>query len=102
MVFSGKDRVHAPKFQSVMCPDGIMAHFWGPFSGRRHDSAMLRASRLMPLLEQHFVVNGITYSLFGDVAYPLGRFMYRGFKGGNLTPQQVHACHFPPNQCNNP
>ena len=50
-VYNGHKRVHAIKFQSVVCPNGIIANLFGPVDGRRHDSAMLQISGLLDQLE---------------------------------------------------
>ena len=36
--YNGHKRVHAIKFQSVVTPDGLISHLYGPIEGRRHDS----------------------------------------------------------------
>ncbi|KAE9343150.1 hypothetical protein PF008_g9812 [Phytophthora fragariae] len=50
-VYNGHKRVHAFKFQTVVAPDGMICHVYGPVDGRRHDIYMLRESGLMSLLE---------------------------------------------------
>ena len=45
--------MHAIKFQSVVAPNGLLANLYGPVEGRRHDSALLAMSGLLPQLEQH-------------------------------------------------
>ncbi|CAN0441583.1 unnamed protein product [Discosporangium mesarthrocarpum] len=35
--YSGYKRNHEINFQGVVLPKGIMADFWGPVVGRRHD-----------------------------------------------------------------
>ena len=35
--FSGHKRIHALKFQSIVTPDGLILHLFGPVEGRRHD-----------------------------------------------------------------
>ena len=39
--YNGHKRCHGIKFQSIVAPNGLTAHLFGPFEGRRHDSAML-------------------------------------------------------------
>ena len=47
------------KYQSMVAPNGLIAHFYGPVEGRRHDSGMLAMSGLLSQLEQHsFSPNG--------------------------------------------
>jgi hypothetical protein len=71
----------------VTAPDGIMVNLYGPFVGRRHDSAMLGESGLLDVLDE--MMNGLdkVYSLYGDPAYPLSRLLLRPFKG-RLTEEQ--------------
>ncbi|GAV00419.1 hypothetical protein RvY_11268 [Ramazzottius varieornatus] len=38
IVYNGKDRVHALKFQAVTTPGGLIIHLAGPIDGARHDS----------------------------------------------------------------
>ncbi len=50
-LFSGHKCYHALKYQHVMCPNGLIVHSFGPFHGRRHDSAMYRESGIDALLQ---------------------------------------------------
>jgi hypothetical protein len=50
-VYSGHKRCHGIKFQSVVTPDGLIARFFGPIPGARHDSFMLAESQLLAQLE---------------------------------------------------
>jgi len=38
--YSGYKRKHAVKFQSVLTPDGLIFHLFGPWEGRRHDMTL--------------------------------------------------------------
>ena len=70
-VYNGHKRVHAPKFQSVVTPNGLIANMYGPVEGRRHDSAILMMSELLPQLEQFsFSPTGQALCIYGDPAYP--------------------------------
>ena len=63
-VYNGHKRCHAIKFQSVVTPDGLISHLWGPLEGRRHDITLLRKSQL----EQN--LKGFEgYFIYGDPAY---------------------------------
>ena len=63
--------MHAIKFQSVVAPNGLIANLYGPVEGRRHDSALLAMSGLLPQLEQHsFSPDGPALCIYGDPAYP--------------------------------
>ena len=41
-------------FQSVVCPNGLIANLYGPIAGHHHDAFMLHESNLMPRLEGKF------------------------------------------------
>ena len=88
--YNGKDRVHCIKFQSIVTPDGLIAHLYGPMEGRRHDAAMLRESSLLHQLENNLPLPeaGDCYCLYGDAAYPLRPQLITPFKGAHLTPEQ--------------
>ena len=49
-VYNGHKKVHALKFQSVVLPNGTIAHMYGPVEGKRHDCSMLRMSELLTKL----------------------------------------------------
>ncbi|KAM7436750.1 hypothetical protein ABFA07_013482 [Porites harrisoni] len=89
-MYSGHKRVHCLKFQSVMAPNGIIAHLFGPIEGRRHDAFMLGESNLLPLLERMVKPNGDPYVVYGDPAYGITRHIISPFRGAHLTrPQQL-------------
>ncbi|CAN0534636.1 unnamed protein product, partial [Ectocarpus sp. 8 AP-2014] len=44
--YSGKHKAHGLSFQSVVLANGMIGHLYGPESGRRHDSFLLRESGL--------------------------------------------------------
>lgn len=70
--YNGHKRVHALKYQSIVTPDGLIAHLYGPIEGRRHDSGILRESNLMHSLQNlPSRPAGGQYCLYGDPAYPL-------------------------------
>ncbi|XP_075553687.1 uncharacterized protein LOC142586292 [Dermacentor variabilis] len=64
--FSGHKRVHSVKYQSIMCPNGIICQLSGPFFGSRHDAGILRKSKTYEKLEK--LVQGHNYCLYGDPA----------------------------------
>ncbi|CAN8015203.1 unnamed protein product [Ixodes persulcatus] len=84
--FSGHKRHHVVKYQSVMSANGIICELDGPYKGRRHDSGMLRESRLYDKLLQ--LVDGHSYVLYGDPAYPLRPLLLKPY-GSKATPAQV-------------
>ena len=90
IVYNGHKKVHALKFQSVVAPNGLVANLFGPVEGKRHDSGMLADSGLLQQMSQHCVLpNGNPLCIYGDPAYPLSVHLQAGFKGANITAQQL-------------
>ncbi|XP_077500916.1 uncharacterized protein LOC144111478 isoform X2 [Amblyomma americanum] len=85
--FSGHKRVHCVKYQSLMCPNGIVCQLDGAYPGRRHDAGILRDSNLYGKLER--LVGGRNYVIYGDPAYPLQPLLMKPYGGNFLTPQQL-------------
>ncbi|VEN39660.1 unnamed protein product, partial [Callosobruchus maculatus] len=70
--YSGHKRMHCVKYQSVLCPDGMIVNLKGPYVGRRHDAGIYRESQLYAELQEVAVFpDGRKYVLYGDQAYPL-------------------------------
>lgn len=68
--YSGHKRFHALKYQSILCPDGLIVNLKGPYQGRHHDAVILRESGFYEQLEQHAIFpNGNSYVIYGDSAY---------------------------------
>jgi len=84
-LYSGHKRYHCLKFQAVQLPDGIIADLSGPWSGRRHDQFMLRASQLEQRLA-HPVFDG--YVLYGDEGYTYGPNVAVPFRTASVTEAQ--------------
>ena len=72
--------------QSVVTPNGLVAHMFGPMEGRRHDAFMLSVSGLPNKLRPLNQPNGQPYVLYGDPAYGLSRNILSPFRGTHLTP----------------
>lgn len=76
-------------FQSVVSPNGMICHLFGPVEGRRHDAFMLAESGLLPKLERRLnKPNGEPYVIYGDPAYPVRRHILAPFRGARLTPDE--------------
>lgn len=85
-LYNGHKRVHAFKFQTVVAPDGMICHLYGPVDGRRHDIYMLRQSGLPELLEGNPAFHGKL--VYGDPAYGCTDVFCCPFKGCSVTPRQ--------------
>jgi hypothetical protein len=83
--YSGHKRYHALKFQSIVSPDGIILHLFGPIEGRRHDCFLLRESKLDSVFADP---RSVGYHIYGDPAYPIRGYMLSGYKGSNLSEAQ--------------
>ena len=89
-LYNGHKRVHGIKFQSIVCPDGMIVNLYGPFKGRRHDSFMLARSGIIDQLEHFsFGPHGEIFCIYGVPAYPLIAHLQTPFRGSNLTPLQI-------------
>jgi len=88
MFFSGHKRVHCIKFQSVMMPDGIIAHLSGPWNGTRHDAGMFHESGVDRIIGRHLNIEEVQYYIYGDLAYPLSEFLITPFKDTHLSDDQ--------------
>ncbi|GAV08288.1 hypothetical protein RvY_18004 [Ramazzottius varieornatus] len=87
--FSVHKRQHGIKFQSVMYPNGIIGHLFGPMEECRHDAGILRESGLLTDLRAAFNrPDGSCYSLYGDPAYPMSRYLLSPFGGARVTADQ--------------
>ncbi|CAN7977247.1 unnamed protein product [Ixodes persulcatus] len=85
--FSGHKRFHALKYQSIMCPNGIIVHLHGSHKGSAHDAGILRDSRLMEQLEE--LIPAEQFVLYGDPAYPLTPLVFKPYAGSKLTNTQA-------------
>ena len=89
-LYNGHKRVHSIKFQSVVAPNGLIAHLYGLVEGRRHDSGMLADSNLLHNLQQHCnSPNGQPLCVNGDMAYPLRPHLQTPYIGLHLNPAQA-------------
>ncbi len=86
--FSGHKRKHVLKFQLIMLPNGLVAHSFGPFPGRRHDASMYGVSGVDAQLSQVFSGDGKQLAINGDQAYPMRPWLYTPFGGDHLTAEQ--------------
>ena len=85
-LFSGHKCCHIVKYQHVMLPNGIIAHCYGPFPGRRNDAGMYRDSGIDGQL-QLLKLNGEQLALFGNGGYANRPWLVTPFRG-QLGPEQ--------------
>ncbi|KAH9157384.1 hypothetical protein AeRB84_000748, partial [Aphanomyces euteiches] len=83
-VYSGHKRHHCLNFQAVTAPDGLCLHFWGPLEGSRHDTTLLRESKLCNFLDEN-KSDFSGYLIYGDPAYGVLDWVFSGYKGPNTT-----------------
>lgn len=88
-VFSGHKRVHALKFQAVVTPDGLVSHLAGPFTGNRHDTAILVASGLLDQFRNGLRDEDGPFCVYGDAGYPTSPHLQSPFKGARLSAEEV-------------
>lgn len=84
--FSGHKRLHALKYQALMCANGLICELDGPYPGKRHDAGILFESDLYSKLER--LVGEHHYVIYGDPAYPLRHLIMKPYGGSHLTQEQ--------------
>ena len=80
--YNGHKRHHGLKFQSIVLPDGLVAQMFGPVEGRRHDSTLLKFSKLD---EKMAMLPPGSY-IYGDQAYQVRPWLLSPFRGPNKPP----------------
>lgn len=85
-VYNGHKRKHGLKFQTVVTPDGLIIHLYGPYPGRNHDIKMFAESGLAGRVrnDSRFA----NYRIFGDCAYGRDDVMISPFDGAVGTPRR--------------
>jgi len=78
-VYSGHERNHMLKFQTVTTPDGLSFHLYGPVEGRRHVITMYREAGMDDMLQAGLHIGGIQYCIYGDKAYLIRPWMQDAF-----------------------
>lgn len=89
IIYNGWKRIHSLKWHSILTPDGLHSHIFGPVEGRRHDEMLYKLSGLTEILEQHsWDPDGNALAIYGDPAYGLSRHLLSPFKGSSLSPEE--------------
>nr|CAI5833161.1 unnamed protein product [Callosobruchus analis] len=79
--YSGHKRYHCLKYQSILCPDGLIVNLKGAFPGRRHDARIYRESNIRDELRQTVVFDHERFVLFRDQGYALSEVLFTPFPG---------------------
>ena len=74
--------------QSVVAPNGLIVHMYGPIEGKQHDAFMLTASGLSDKLSQFNQSKGLPYVIYGDPAYGVSRNILAPYRGAHLSLQE--------------
>ena len=88
VIYSGYYKGHGFKFQSVVCPNGLLCDFWGPHCGRRADGHMFRCSGFLDRMRQLSHSVRKVMCVYGDPAYCRGDHVSKGYLGA-CTPAQA-------------
>jgi hypothetical protein len=90
LVYNGWKRHHGLKFHSILTPDGLHCHAFGPETGKTHDSTLFTLSGLDKVLQQHSRrANGEPLAIYGDPAYSIGPHVMTPFERLQLTDEQA-------------
>jgi len=88
VVYNGKDKTHALKYQVVCTPDGIMRHVYGPVCGSRHDQHMVHASKVLQWITSHGrCATGEAFVCYADAGYALAPGLMRPFADDSINIQ---------------
>ena len=85
VLYNGKDKVHALKFQGTSSPDGMLMHLFGPDVGRRHDLQIFNKSRINSQMRLLQAGNLDQYILYSDKAYQNKSHSIAAHLGANLN-----------------
>uniref|UniRef100_A0A131Z5L6 DDE Tnp4 domain-containing protein n=1 Tax=Rhipicephalus appendiculatus TaxID=34631 RepID=A0A131Z5L6_RHIAP len=83
--------MHMVKYQSLMCPNGIVCQLDGHYQGSWHDARIFRESRVYTKLER--LTGNEDFVVYGDPAYPLRPLLMKPYGASHLSPaQQAFNC----------
>lgn len=86
--YSGHKRHHCVKYQSLICPDGIIVSLLGAYPGRRHDAYIFGQSNLYEQLEVNTRFEDGHYVIYGDQAYGIRELLLCPYPGRVLNEAQ--------------
>ena len=90
-VYNNYKRHHGLKFQSIVLPDGLVGQMFGAVEGQRHDSTLLKLSRVDEKMAW-LPPGPFTY---GDQAYQVRPWLLSPFRGAKKRP----TCAIGTEQC---
>ncbi|RPA93314.1 hypothetical protein L873DRAFT_1854457 [Choiromyces venosus 120613-1] len=77
---------HCLKYHTIVTPDGLISHLFGPVDGQRNDSFLWHESNLPTILQQHaWTPNGTPLQVYGDPAYNINQFLLSPYQGARIT-----------------
>ena len=86
-MYNGHKRLHGQKFLTLVTPDGMNVHIFGPWTGRNHDTTVYKHSKLEETIRQDPRFGDVL--IYGDVIHsPIGgalRTMSRQDRQGNKS-----------------
>ena len=91
VLYNGKNKVHAQKFQTVVSWDGMIAHIDGPWAGCRHDAGIFAESPLPRVLAElpHIALAGVPVplpiALYADEGYALSSRIFIPYPDGRAN-----------------
>ncbi|ETV90063.1 hypothetical protein H310_15106, partial [Aphanomyces invadans] len=68
LLYSGHKRRHFLNYQAVAAPDRLCVYFWGPIEGSRHETTLLRLSKLEECLDKNRSIFA-GFLIYGNPAY---------------------------------
>ena len=77
---SGHRRFHCLNFQTIVGPDGIILHLFGPLEGRKHDSTIYRRSGIDDDLGSALMIDGQQHCAYGNPAFPHRPWLQLGYR----------------------
>lgn len=83
-VYSGHKYFHCLSYQTLTTPDGLIFHIYIPFEGRLPDISIYNSSGLDAMLEEHSVVNGFKYYVYGDKAYLMKLWLIIAYRSSEI------------------
>ena len=89
LVYNGWKHFHTLKYHSVVAPDGIHIHVWGPVEAHYHDATLYQQSGIADILDVHAYDScGKSLVLYGDPAYGIQSHLISPYGSTNITPDQ--------------